>query len=70
MAETQEPTDFTISVERRYGDVVSTDEKCTLNLEWDIALDAFDYTQYSLDDIRKNFAMKRELISSSLTGNI
>lgn len=70
MVETQEPTDFTISVERRCGDVVSTDEKCNLNLGWDTALDAFDYTQYSIDDIRRNFAMERKLISSSPTGNI
>ncbi|MGB9682018.1 MAG: class I mannose-6-phosphate isomerase [bacterium] len=70
MVETQEPTDFTISIERRCGDVVSTDEKCTLNLGWDIALDAFDYTQYSIEDIKERFGMKRESILSSPTGNI
>jgi mannose-6-phosphate isomerase len=70
MVETQEPTDFTISIERKCGDVVSTDEKCTLKLGWDIALDAFDYNQYSIREIRETFGMKKEPIISKATGNV
>lgn len=70
MVETQEPTDFTFSIERRCGDVVSTDEKCTLNLGWDLALDAFDYTPYSELEIKGRFGMKKELISATGTGKI
>ena len=70
MVETQEPTDFTISIERKCGDVVSTDQKCTINLGWDLALDAFDYTSYSEEKVKENFVMKKELISLSSTGKI
>lgn len=70
MVETQEPTDFTISLERRCGDVVSSDEKCTLRLGWDKALDAFDYNPYTIEDIRERFGMKKELVHDTGTGKI
>lgn len=70
MVETQEPTDFTISVERKCGDIVSSDEKCTLRLGWDIALDALDYTPYTIEEVKERFGTKKELTYSSNTGKI
>lgn len=70
MVETQEPTDFTIHLERRCGDIVSSDEKCTLRLGWDTALEALDYTPYTEGDIRERFGMKKELIYNTETGKI
>lgn len=70
MVETQEPTDFTISLERKCGDIVSSDEKCTLRLGWDIALDAFDYTPYTPEEIKEKFSMKKELVYDSDSGRI
>lgn len=70
MVETQEPSDFTFSLERRCGDIVSTDQKCTLNLGWDLSLDAYDYTPYSELDVREKFGMKKELISRTDKGKV
>lgn len=70
MVETQEPSDFTFYLERKCGDIVSTDQKCTLNLGWDLSLEAYDYTQYSESDIREKFGMKKELISGTDKGKI
>ncbi len=70
MVETQEPSDFTFSLERRCGDVVSTDQKCTLNLGWELSLEAYDYTPYSESDVKEKFGMKKELIYGTDRGKI
>jgi len=52
MVETQEPTDFTLSIEKKIGAHILKEKDYHLGLGWDKALDIFDYRGYSLAEIK------------------
>lgn len=70
MVEAQEPTDFSILVEKNIGTHILKEEDCHMGLGWDKALGVFDYQGYSLPEINEKYRMKKETLSSSRGGKL
>jgi len=70
MIETQEPTDFSILVEKNIGRHILKGKDCHIGLGWDKALDIFDYQGYSLAEIKERYHMKKEILISIRGGKL
>lgn len=70
MVETQEPTDFTLSIEKKVGVQILKEKDCHIGLGWDRALDIFDYQGYSLAEVKEKYCMKKELLVSNRGGKL
>jgi len=70
MVETQEPTDFSILVEKNLGTYILKEEDCHIGLGWDKALAVFDYQGHSLPEVNEKYRMKKETLSTSRGGKI
>ena len=70
MIETQEPTDFSILVEKKVGAHLLKEKDCHLGLGWHKSLDIFDYQGYSLAEINQRYRMKKESLSSNRGGKL
>ena len=70
MIETQEPTDFSILVEKKVGTHILKEKDCHLGLGWDKSLDIFDYRGYSLAEIKERYHMKKEILISIRGGKL
>jgi len=70
MVETQEPTDFSILVERNIGTHILKEEDCHIGLGWDKALGVFDYQGHSLPEVNEKYRMKKKTLSSSRGGKL
>lgn len=71
MIETQEPTDFSILVEKNIGTHILKEEDCChIGLGWDRALDIFDYQGYSFPEVNEKYRMKKEALSSNRGGKL
>ena len=70
MVETQEPTDFTLSIEKKAGIQILKEKDCHIGLGWNRALDIFDYQGYSLAEIKEKYWMKKELLVSNKGGKL
>lgn len=70
MIETQEPTDFSILVEKNIGRHILKEKDCHIGLGWDKALDIFDYQGHSLTEVNEEYRMKKETLSSNRGGKL
>ena len=70
MVETQEPTDFTLSIEKKVGVQLLKEKDCHIGLGWDRALDIFDYQGYSLAEVKEKYCIKKELLFSNKGGKL
>ena len=70
MIETQEPTDFTLSIEKKVGAHLLKEKNCHLGLGWGKSLDIFDYQGYSFPEVNKKYRMKKEALSSNREGKL
>lgn len=70
MVETQEPTDFSVLVEKNIGTHILKEEDCHIGLDWDKALDMFDYQGNSLSEVNEKYRMKKEKLSSNRGGKL
>jgi mannose-6-phosphate isomerase len=70
MIETQEPTDFTLSIEKKVGAHLLKEKNCHLGLGWGKSLDIFDYQGYSFPEVNKKYRMKKEALSSKREGKL
>lgn len=70
MVETQEPTDFSILVEKNIGTHILKEKDCHIGLGWDKALDIFDYQGYFLPEVNEKYRMKKETLSSNRGGKL
>jgi len=70
MVETQEPTDFTLSIEKKVGAHILKEIDCHIGLGWDKALDIFDYQGHSLPEVNEKYRMKKEILSSNRVGKL
>jgi len=70
MVETQEPTDFTLSTEKKIGVQILKEKDCHIGLGWDKALDIFDYQGYSLPEVNEKYRMKKETLPSNRGGKL
>jgi mannose-6-phosphate isomerase len=70
MVETQEPTDFTLSIEKKIGVHILREKDCHLGLGWDKALGIFDYQGHSLPEVNEKYRMKKEILSSNRGGKL
>ena len=70
MIETQEPTDFSILVEKNIGRHILKEKDCHIGLGWDKALDIFDYQGHSLPEVNEKYRMKKETLSSNRGGKL
>ena len=70
MIETQEPTDFSILLEKNIGTHVLKEKDCHIGLGWDKALDIFDYQGYSLAEAKGKYCIKKELMISNRRGKL
>ena len=70
MIETQEPTDFSILVEKKVGTHLLKEKDCHLGLGWDKSLDIFDYQGYSFAEVNEKYRMKKETLSSIRGGKL
>jgi len=70
MIETQEPTDFSILVEKKVSAHILKEKDCHLGLGWDKSLSAFDYQGYSLPEVNEKYRMKKETLSSIRGGKL
>jgi len=70
MIETQEPTDFTILLEKNIGKHILKEKDCHIGLGWDKALDIFDYQGHSLPEVNEKYRMKKEILSSNRVGKL
>jgi len=68
MIETQEPTDFSILVEKNIGSHILKEKDCHIGLGWDEALDIFDYQEHSLPEVNEKYRIKKETLSSNRGG--
>lgn len=64
MIETQEPTDFSILVEKNIDIHILKEKDCHIGLGWDKALDIFDYQGHSLAEIKERYHIKKEILIS------
>jgi len=70
MTETQEPTDFSILLEKNIGAHVLKEKDCHIGLGWNKALDIFDYQGYSLLEVNEKYRMKKETLSFNRGGKL
>ncbi|MBU4509624.1 class I mannose-6-phosphate isomerase, partial [bacterium] len=70
MIETQEPTDFSILVEKNIGIHILKEKDCHIGLGWGKALDIFDYQGHSLPEVNEKYQMKKEALSSNRGGKL
>jgi len=70
MIETQEPTDFSILLEKNIGTHTLKEKDCHIGLGWDKALDIFNYRGYSLAEIKERYHMKKEILISIRGGKL
>ena len=70
MIETQEPTDFSILVEKNIGTHILKEKDCHIGLGWDKALDIFDYQGYFVPEVNEKYRMKKETLSSNRGGKL
>ena len=70
MIETQEPTDFSILVEKNIGSHILKEKDCHIGLGWDKALDIFDYQGHSFPEVNEKYRMKKETLSSNRGGKL
>jgi mannose-6-phosphate isomerase len=70
MIETQEPTDFSILVEKNTGSHILKEKDCHIGLGWEKALDIFDYQGYSFPEVNEKCRMKKETLSSNRGGKL
>jgi len=70
MIETQEPTDFSILVEKNIGSHILKEKDCHIGLGWHKALDIFDYQGYFLPEVNEKYRMKKETLSSNRRGKL
>ena len=70
MIETQEPTDFSILVEKNIGTHILKEKDCHIGLGWDKALDIFDYQGNSLSEVNEKYRMKKETLSHNRGGGL
>jgi len=70
MIETQEPTDFSILVEKKIGAHILKEKDCHIGLGWDKALDIFDYQGHSLPEVNEKYRMKKEILISIKGGKL
>jgi len=70
MIETQEPTDFSILVEKNIGTHILKEKDCHIGLGWDKALDIFNYQGYSLPEVNEKYRMKKEALPSNREGKL
>jgi mannose-6-phosphate isomerase len=70
MIETQEPTDFSILVEKNIGTHILKEKDCHIGLGWDKALDIFDYQGHSLPEVNEKYRMTKEILSSNRGGRL
>jgi len=70
MIETQEPTDFSILVEKNIGTHILKEKDCHIGLGWDKALDIFDYQEHSLPEVNEKYRMRKETLSSNRGGKL
>jgi len=69
LMEIQEPTDYTIRVEKTSDGKKIPDELCHQGLGYEKALETFEYQGYSLEEIESNFVKKTLKAPSSKTEN-
>jgi len=70
MVETQEPTDFTLSIEKRVGIQILKEKDCHIGLGWNRALNIFDYQGHYLPEVKEKYWMKKELLVSNRGGKL
>ena len=70
MIETQEPTDFSILLEKNIDKHILKEKDCHIGLGWDKALDIFDYQGYSLPEVNEKYRMKKKTLSSNRGGKL
>lgn len=70
MIETQEPTDFSILVEKNMGTHILKEKDCHIGLGWDKALDIFDYQGHSLPEVNEKYRIKKETLFSNRGGKL
>ena len=70
MIETQEPTDFSILLEKNIGTHTLKEKDCHIGLGWDKALDIFDYQGHSLPEVNEKYRMKKEILISIKGGKL
>jgi len=70
MIETQEPTDFSILLEKNIGTHILKEKDCHIGLGWDKALDIFNYQGQSLSEVNEKYRMKKEILSSNRAGKL
>lgn len=70
MIETQEPTDFSILVEKNIGRHILKEKDCHIGLGWGKALDIFDYQGHSLLEVKEKYQMKKEILSHNRGGKL
>src|SRR4030042_2316963 len=70
MIETQEPTDFSILVEKNIDIHILKEKDCHMGLGWDKSLDIFDYQGYFLPEANEKYQMKKETLSSNRGGKL
>ncbi len=67
MVELMEPTDWVVRCETVNAGFALSPEACFMGLGLDACLDVFDYSGYSIDDVRKKFQQYPRLLAQ--TGN-
>jgi len=70
MIETQEPTDFSILVEKKIGVHILKEKDCHIGLGWDKVLDTFDYQGHSFFEVNEKYRMKKAMLSSNRGGKL
>lgn len=70
MIETQEPTDFSILVEKNIGRHILKEKDCHIGFGWGKALDIFDYQGHSFLEVKEKYRMKKETLSSNRGGKL
>jgi mannose-6-phosphate isomerase len=61
MIEVQEPTDFTVNIEYKYGGVQRTEEQCFLGLGFDLGMRCFDYGARGMSCVLQNTLTPRTI---------
>jgi len=70
MIEVQQPSDLVIHTERKCVDVEIPEEICHMGLGWDAALEVFDYTGESLDEVMARCQLRPQVIEKRAGGEM
>ena len=70
MIEIQEPTDFSILLEKNIGTHILKEKDCHIGLGWDKALDMFDYQGHSISEVNEKYRIKKEVLISIRGGKL